>query len=69
MNKQFTPDGRTNRERMLAGDQYICDDPQLIREGNRAANLYAKFNATPAEDQSQRDRILLELLGSVGQAP
>ena len=66
MNKRFTPDGRTNRERMLAGDQYICDDPQLIREGNLAADLYAKYNATPAEDQGQRDRILLELLGSVG---
>jgi maltose O-acetyltransferase len=51
---------------MLGGDQYICDDPQLIREGNRAADLYAKYNATPAEDQRQRDRILLELLGSVG---
>jgi maltose O-acetyltransferase len=66
MNKRFTPDGRTNRERMLAGDQYMCDDPQLIREGNRAADLYAKYNATPANDQSQRDRLLLELLGSVG---
>jgi maltose O-acetyltransferase len=66
MNKRFTPDGRTNRERMLAGDQYICDDPQLIREGNRAADLYAKYNATTANDQSQRDRLLLELLGSVG---
>jgi maltose O-acetyltransferase len=66
MNKRFKPDGRTNRERMLAGDQYICDDPQLIREGNLAADLYAQYNATAAEDQGQRDRILLELLGGVG---
>jgi maltose O-acetyltransferase len=66
MNKRFTPDGRTNRERMLAGDQYICDDPQLIREGNHAADLCATYNATPAEDQKQRDRILFELLGGIG---
>jgi hypothetical protein len=32
---RFEPDGRTSRERMLAGDDYIADDPELVRESNR----------------------------------
>ena len=38
---RFQPDGRSNRDRMLAGDQYITDDPDLARESNRAAVLTA----------------------------
>jgi maltose O-acetyltransferase len=38
MNQRFQPDGRSNRERMLAGDQYIADDPDLARESSRAGN-------------------------------
>jgi maltose O-acetyltransferase len=64
---RFQPDGRTNRQRMLAGDQYIADDPDLARESNRAAVLTAQFNATAGDDHAGRDRILRELLGSVGE--
>jgi hypothetical protein len=64
---RFEPDGRSNRQRMLAGDQYIADDPDLLREGNRAAVLTAQFNAAPGDDHAGRDRILRELLGSVGE--
>jgi maltose O-acetyltransferase len=64
---RFQADGRSNRERMLAGDQYIADDPDLLREANRAAVLTAQFNATAGDDHAGRDRILRELLGSVGE--
>lgn len=67
MDKRFQSDGRSNRERMLAGDQYIAGDPDLVRDCNRAANLITAFNATDADDQSGRDRILRELFGSVGE--
>jgi maltose O-acetyltransferase len=67
MNQRFQPDGRSNRERMLAGDQYIADDPDLARESSRAANLTAAFNNTAGDDYAGRDRILCELLGSVGE--
>jgi maltose O-acetyltransferase len=67
MNQPFEPDGRSNRERMLAGDQYIADDPDLARESSRAANLTAAFNATAGDDYVGRERILRELLGSVGE--
>ena len=32
-------DGRTQRERMLAGDRYIVDDPPLAAESLRARRL------------------------------
>jgi maltose O-acetyltransferase len=65
--ERFQPDGRSNRERMLAGDQYIADDPDLMREGNRAAVLTAQYNALAGDDHAGRARILRELLGSVGE--
>ncbi len=67
MNERFQPDGRSNRERMLAGDQYIADDPELVRDGNHAAKLIAAFNATNGDDKLVQDRILRELFGSVGE--
>ncbi len=68
MNHRFTKDHRTNRQRMLAGDHYIPDDPELIRETDRAAILIAQFNTTPADDHATRDRILRQLLGSLGES-
>jgi maltose O-acetyltransferase len=64
---RFQPDGRSNRERMLAGEHYIAADPELAHESNRAAVLTAQFNATAGDDHATRDRILRELLGSIGE--
>lgn len=66
MKNEFQPDDRSNYQRMLAGDQYIADDPEITREADRAARLSAEFNATAGDDHAGRDRILRELLGSVG---
>jgi maltose O-acetyltransferase len=35
----FAGDPRSNRERMLAGDLYIGDDPELAARSARAARL------------------------------
>jgi maltose O-acetyltransferase len=67
MDERFQPDGRTNRERMLAGDQYIAVDPDLAREGNRAAVLTAQYNVLAGDDHAGRARILRELFASVGE--
>jgi maltose O-acetyltransferase len=67
MDQRFQPDGRSNRQRMLAGDQYIADDPDLAHESDRAANLTAAFNNTAGDDHAGRDCILRELLGGVGE--
>jgi maltose O-acetyltransferase len=64
---RFQPDGRTQRERMLAGDHYIADDPQLSRESDRAAVLTARFNALAGDDHAGRRSILQQLLGAIGE--
>ena len=59
-------DGRTTRERMLAGDPYIADDPELARDTLRAMRLLEAYNRSPAADAEGRRRILDELLGALG---
>ena len=59
-------DDRSQRERMLAGDLYIADDPELARDYQRAMWLMAAFNASPADAPQERQAILTELLGSLG---
>jgi maltose O-acetyltransferase len=60
-------DSRSQRERMLAGDLYIADDPVLARESGRAAELTKQYNDSSPSDQENRRRILVELLGSFGE--
>ncbi|MFD1544892.1 sugar O-acetyltransferase [Nonomuraea guangzhouensis] len=60
-------DGRSMRERMLAGDLYIADDPELAEHMLRAMDLMEAFNATSARDPQERRRLLAELLGAVGE--
>ncbi|UKA62847.1 sugar O-acetyltransferase [Arthrobacter sp. FW306-04-A] len=63
----FADDPRTNRERMLAGDLYISDDPESARESQRAVLLQAKYAAAYVEDQDAARPILAELLGALGE--
>lgn len=60
-------DGRSQRERMLAGDPYIASDPELQRESRRAAVLCEQYNRTSVERPDERQRILRELCASVGE--
>ncbi|MFG6197649.1 sugar O-acetyltransferase [Nonomuraea sp. JJY05] len=60
-------DDRSMRERMLAGDLYIADDPELAEHNLRAMDLMDAYNATSARDPQQRRRLLTELLGAVGE--
>ena len=67
MSDSNTPeDGRTSRERMLAGDLYIADDPELARDSLRAMRLVEAYNSSPADDPDARRRILGELLARSG---
>ncbi|CAN5899198.1 sugar O-acetyltransferase [soil metagenome] len=59
-------DGRTQRERMLAGDLYLADDPELGDEHRRAVRLVEAFNRTSIDDAADRPRLLGELLGAFG---
>ena len=63
----FADDPRTNRERMLAGDLYISDDPDNERESRRAVKLQSLYTAAYAEDPDGARPILADLLGSLGE--
>jgi maltose O-acetyltransferase len=58
---------RTMRERMLAGELYLADDPVLGDEQARAARLLDRFNQSGADDDAERRGLLLELLGEFGE--
>jgi maltose O-acetyltransferase len=60
-------DRRSMRERMLAGDLYIADDPVLAEQNAVAMDLMAVFNATGVRQAPLRRHLLEQLLGSVGQ--
>ena len=62
----MTADG-TMRERMLAGELYLADDPELAAGRLRAATLGKEYNDVAAADDDGRRRILRDLLGAVGE--
>jgi maltose O-acetyltransferase len=55
-----------NKRRMLAGEWYLPDDPELAADTARRIELCAAYNAAAGEPTAERTRILAELLGSVG---
>lgn len=59
-------DGRSQRERMLAGDLYRADDPELAAAALRAARFCAAYNATAPDDTGERTWLLAETFGAVG---
>lgn len=62
----FAGDDRSNRERMLAGDLYIADDPESAAIAQRAARLADAYHRTALADEAAARLILKQLLGSVG---
>ena len=66
MTDYFAGDPRTNRERMLAGDLYIADDPDNATAFHRALKLQSRYAAAYIEDPESARPVLAELLGSVG---
>src|SRR4051812_36672197 len=60
-------DGMTMRERMLAGELYLADDPELVRDLARAAALRHRLNAMDPTDGSAVRAVLTDLLGAFGE--
>ena len=54
------------KERMLRGELYIAGDPDLAADFARAQELLARYNAAAPAAHGERDRLLRELLGHVG---
>jgi len=55
------------KDRMLRGELYIADDPQLAADNARAQRLLDRYNATGNDEQEERDELLRSLLGGVGE--
>jgi maltose O-acetyltransferase len=55
------------KDRMLSGELYLADDPELRADAVRCDALLARFNATRATDFDERRRILTDLLGELGE--
>jgi maltose O-acetyltransferase len=63
----FSGDDRTNRERMLAGDWYVADDPESWQQFKRAVRLQTRYTAAYVEDPDAARPILEALLGHLGE--
>ncbi|MGC0327674.1 maltose O-acetyltransferase [Streptomyces sp. SAI-170] len=63
----FAGDPRTHLERMMAGDLYIADDPEIARWQQEAVRLAARYQAAYAEDAEAAREVLAELLGALGE--
>lgn len=60
-------DDRSARERMITGDLYIADDPELREMSLHAADLVAAYNGTTPRQGRLRRELLTELLGAFGE--
>jgi maltose O-acetyltransferase len=56
----------SERAKMVRGDLYLANDPELVAARARARRLWQRFNATDPEDAAGRHAMLAELLGGLG---
>lgn len=59
--------GESEKQKMLAGELYLADDPELAAESKRASRLLRMYNATTEEEPDKRRQILQELFAQVGE--
>ncbi|MEV0714084.1 sugar O-acetyltransferase [Asanoa sp. NPDC050611] len=57
---------KSMRERMLAGELYIADDPELARDSARAQRLTHEINSTDPTDHARLRELFTDLLGGFG---
>ena len=56
----------SQRERMLSGELYDPADPELVAARRACQRLLDRYNSTRADEDGARERLLRELLGSLG---
>ena len=61
------PPERSMRDRMLAGELYLADDPEIQAEFQRGQALSEEYNRTPISGAVKRRELLEELLGGIGE--
>jgi maltose O-acetyltransferase len=60
-------EGKTELEKMLAGEPYNAMDPVLIKMRNDAEILYKEYNTTTENDYDRRNQIYDQLFGKRGE--
>ncbi|GAA3482780.1 sugar O-acetyltransferase [Streptomyces yanii] len=63
----FADDPRSHLERMLAGDLYIADDPDIAVRQQNAMRLAARYQAAYLDNPAAARPLLGELLGAAGE--
>ncbi|MCH3975138.1 MAG: sugar O-acetyltransferase [Bifidobacterium tibiigranuli] len=63
----FAGDSRSNRERMLAGDLYIAEDPDNARLSRRATQLSDLYHRAYVTNEDESRHFLEELIGNLGE--
>lgn len=58
---------RSHKARMLAGELYRAEGPELAADQLRAQSLLHRYNATPPEEAGARAALLAELCAAVGE--
>ena len=56
----------SEKEKMLNGELYNADDPELVAERERTRVLTRRYNQTTPDDSEERRNLLEDLLGSLG---
>lgn len=51
----------TQKQRMLAGELYRADNPELVAEAARAAAWMARYNAATTAGAADRHSLLVEV--------
>jgi maltose O-acetyltransferase len=57
----------TEKERMLAGEPYLADDPELLADRHRCRLGIERLNAIGVAEPREREAILRGLLGGLGE--
>ncbi|MFS0780271.1 maltose acetyltransferase domain-containing protein [Bacillus sp. 1P06AnD] len=57
---------KPEKEKMIAGEMYAPNDPQLLSDRDRARKLVRLFNSSTEQELDQRTRLLKELFGTTG---
>lgn len=57
----------TEKEKMLAGDLYVPNDPELLKDRSTARMRTYAYNRTTDVEKDRRTQLLKELFGSTGE--
>lgn len=58
---------RSEKEKMLQGEEYIAWGDEIVEDRKRARKLLKEFNLTDPEDKKKATKLLKELFGQIGE--